>query len=53
MTHAIVNRVKTFLEPEGGPTATEHVIMLALIIVVVIGSATALGSKVSALFSNA
>jgi pilus assembly protein Flp/PilA len=53
MTHAIVNRAKAFLESEDGPTTTEYVIMLALVIVVVIGSVTALGSKVSTLFSNA
>ncbi len=36
-----------FLRDEGGPTATEYAVMLALIIVVVMGSVTTLGSNLN------
>ncbi len=47
-----VNRVKTFLASEDGPTATEYAVMLALIIIIALGAISALGSKVSSTFSN-
>lgn len=47
-----VNRIKSFLKSEDGPTATEYAVMLALIIIVALGAITALGSKVSSTFSN-
>lgn len=47
-----VNRIKSFLKSEDGPTATEYAVMLALIIIVALGAITALGSKVSTTFSN-
>ncbi|HUU83090.1 MAG TPA: Flp family type IVb pilin [Phycisphaerae bacterium] len=49
---AVLNRAKTFLKSEDGPTATEYAVMLALIIVVAIGAITALGGKVSTAFSS-
>ena len=47
-----MNLFKKFLTSEDGPTAVEYAVMLALIIVVCIGTITALGSKVDATFSN-
>lgn len=47
----IMNLIKNFLKSEDGPTAVEYAVMLALIIVVCIGTVTALGSKVNASFT--
>lgn len=47
-----MNLLKKFLQSEDGPTAVEYAVMLALIIVVCIGTITALGSKVDTTFSN-
>jgi len=41
-----------FLKVEDGPTAVEYAVMLALIIVVCIGTITALGSNANDTFSN-
>ena len=49
---AVMNRAKSFLKSEDGPTATEYAVMLALIVVVAIGAITALGTKVSAAYSG-
>ena len=49
---ALVNRVKSFLVSEDGPTATEYAVMLALIIIVALAAITALGNKVSSVFGN-
>ena len=46
-----LNRAKTFLKSEDGPTATEYAVMLALIIVVAIAAISSLGTKVSGMFS--
>ena len=46
-----VNRAKSFLQSEDGPTATEYAVMLALIIVVSLAAISALGTKVSQIFS--
>lgn len=46
-----VNRAKSFLKSEDGPTATEYAVMLALIIVVAIAAISSLGTKVSQMFS--
>ena len=43
--------VKFFLS-EDGPTAVEYAVMLALIIVVCIGTITALGTKVNTSFDS-
>ena len=37
------NSVKTFLVSEDGPTAVEYAVMMALIIVVCIGTVTTIG----------
>lgn len=39
-----------FLVSEDGPTAVEYAVMLALIIVVCIGTITAIGTKVNSSF---
>jgi pilus assembly protein Flp/PilA len=43
--------VVSFLRDEGGPTAVEYAVMLALIIVVCITAITALGTNASNTFS--
>ena len=48
----IVNRAKDFLKSEDGPTATEYAVMLALIIIVAIGTITTLGTTVKGVFAN-
>jgi pilus assembly protein Flp/PilA len=45
---ALVN----FLKRQDGPTAVEYAVMLALIIVVVIGAVTALGSNANVTFTS-
>ena len=47
-----MDRVKSFLKKEDGPTAVEYAVMLALIIVVCITAITALGSNANKTFSN-
>ncbi len=47
-----LNRVKSFLRSEEGPTATEYAVMLALIIIVALGAITGLGQTVDAVFTN-
>ncbi|MGB2984720.1 MAG: Flp family type IVb pilin [Phycisphaerae bacterium] len=47
-----LNRAKSFLKSEDGPTATEYAVMLALIIIVALGAITGLGTTVSATFDN-
>ena len=44
------NLIKRFLVEEGGPTATEYAIMLALIILVAFVSIASLGTSVSDTF---
>ena len=46
-TEAVVN----FVKREDGPTAVEYAVMLALIIVVCIGSITILGQRANATFT--
>lgn len=50
--NALINRAKSFLVSEDGPTATEYAVMLALIIVVALGAISVLGTKVSTVFDN-
>ena len=45
--------VKSFLISEDGPTAVEYAVMLALIIVVCIGTVTTIGTKANAKFQSA
>ncbi len=47
-----LNRVKSFLRSEEGPTATEYAVMLALIIVVALGAITGIGQTVDTIFTN-
>ena len=47
-----LDRAKSFLRSEDGPTATEYAVMLALIIVAAIGSIQLVGTKVSDTFTN-
>ena len=44
--------VVKFVKAEDGPTAVEYAVMLALIIVVCIGTITMLGNNANATFSN-
>lgn len=50
--NAILNRAKSFLKSEDGPTATEYAVMLALIIVVALAAIQGLGTTVSGIFSD-
>ena len=47
-----LNRAKSFLRSEDGPTATEYAVMLALIIIVALGAITGLGTTVDSIFTN-
>ena len=47
----MLSRMKQFLLDTDGPTATEYAVMLALIIVVALAAISALGTKVSSIFS--
>jgi len=47
------NRLKRFVKAEDGPTAVEYAVMLALIIVVCIGTITTLGGNTNKTFNNA
>ena len=47
-----MNLLKKFLASEDGPTAVEYAVMLALIVVVCIGTITAIGTKVNTTFTN-
>jgi pilus assembly protein Flp/PilA len=44
--------VVRFVKAEGGPTAVEYAVMLALIIVVCITAVTTLGTKASGAFTS-
>ena len=48
----LINQMKYFLTSEDGPTATEYAVMLALIIVACITAVTALGTTLSAEFTE-
>jgi len=47
-----MNLWKKFLASEDGPTAVEYAVMLALIVVVCIGTITAVGTKVNSSFDS-
>ena len=49
---AVMNRVKSFLEREDGPTAVEYAVMLALIVVVCITTIGTLGNNANVVFGN-
>lgn len=44
--------VDSFLKDEGGATATEYAVMIALIVVIALGAISALGTKVSGTFDT-
>ncbi len=46
-----MNLIKKFLQSEDGPTAVEYAVMLALIVVVCIGTISAVGTKVNTSFN--
>ena len=50
--NAVLNRVKSFLKSEDGPTATEYAVMLALIIVGALTVIGGLGDTVEGIFSD-
>ena len=47
-----LNRAKTFLKSEDGPTATEYAVMLALVVLVAIGAISGLGTTVTGIFTS-
>ena len=47
-----MNLIRRFLASEDGPTAVEYAVMLALIIVVCIGTVTNIGTKANASFQS-
>ena len=51
MSH-MKNRAKFFLADESGPTTTEYAVMLTLVLLVVLGAVTGLGSTVTGLFTS-
>ena len=48
----LINRAKTFIANEDGPTATEYAVMLALIIIAALAAITLLGTRVRDIFSQ-
>jgi pilus assembly protein Flp/PilA len=48
----MLNRVKSFLKSEDGPTATEYAVMLALVIVACYTAISGLATAVSAEFDG-
>jgi pilus assembly protein Flp/PilA len=52
MLRTLTQHVVQFMKAEGGPTAVEYAVMLALIIVVCLGAITLLGQNANATFNN-
>jgi pilus assembly protein Flp/PilA len=48
----MINRVKSFIVNEDGPTATEYAVMLALIIIAALAAITSLGTRVRDIFTE-
>ncbi len=48
----LMTKVQNFIKDESGPTAVEYAVMLALIIVVCIGTVTTLGTQVDQTFQD-
>lgn len=48
----LIQRAKSFLKSEDGPTATEYAVMLALIIVVCLTAIQTLGDSVNGVFTS-
>ncbi|MBN2327372.1 MAG: Flp family type IVb pilin [Candidatus Omnitrophica bacterium] len=49
---AAIRKVKRFLQEDQGPTAVEYAVLLGLIMMVIIGSVTAFGLKVTEMFTD-
>lgn len=49
----LIASVKNFLVSEDGPTAVEYAVMLALIVVVCIGTVRSIGTNANAKFADA
>jgi pilus assembly protein Flp/PilA len=52
MLRTVTRHAVKFVKAEDGPTAVEYAVMLALIIVVCIGTITSLGGGAQATFQN-
>ena len=52
MLRSLARSAVEFIKGEAGPTAVEYAVMLALIVVVCIGSITLLGQNANGTFSN-
>ena len=52
MCRALLQKTVRFLKKDDGPTAVEYAVMLALIIVVCIGTITALGNNTNRTFET-
>lgn len=52
MWKAGLNRLRTFLAEESGPTATEYAALLAGIILVCVGAIGTVGTKVAQMFTD-
>ena len=53
MRENIKRRMRLFLREEDGPTASEYAVMMALVLLVLIGTVKALGTKVNSNFQDA
>jgi pilus assembly protein Flp/PilA len=49
---SFVNKVRRFMVSEDGPTAVEYAVMLALIVVVCLGTIATIGTNANSQFSN-
>ena len=47
-----VDRARDFLRSQDGPTAVEYAVMLALIVILAIGTITSIGSSVKGIFAT-
>jgi pilus assembly protein Flp/PilA len=48
----MIDRIKAFLANESGATAIEYALIASLVAVAIIGSVTAVGTKVKAVFNE-
>jgi pilus assembly protein Flp/PilA len=53
MLTSIIQRLRRLVRDESGPTAVEYAVMLAMIIIVCIGSVRLLGTTSSSVFRSA
>lgn len=52
LRRALIRRVRRFWADEGGPTAVEYAVMLALILIVLLGAVNTLGTQASGKFKS-